>query len=199
MPTSTMSQDLFSFQQFIIGLLQLSSRHRSDWDPEEIASLLHQITGREFQYAPPSASATSSSEKNPASETPDKSPSPQHPDSPTPSPPSSQTTMFMDEIVKHQSSSTITQQAESTAHHISATSKTLHQDAINNATFPMSVSEMVRCSAFEWVSRSSFCGTQKPLTLFLTTRSMRIYCSSALMRDFHFPRRYPDRNNENKF
>ena len=148
-----MSQDLFSFQQFIIGLLQLSSRHRSDWDPEEIASLLHQITGREFQYAPPLASATSSSENIPASETPDKSPSPQHPDSPTPSPPSSQTTMFMDEIVKHQSSSTITQQAESTAHHISATSKTLQQDAINNATFPMSVSEMVCWPAFEWVSR----------------------------------------------
>ena len=59
----------------------------------------------------------------------------------------------MDEIVKHQSSSTITQQAESTAHHISATSKTLQQDAINNATFPMSVSEMVRWPAFEWVSR----------------------------------------------
>ena len=81
-----MSQDhLFSFQQFIIGLLQLSSRHRSDWDTEEIASLLYQITGREFQYAPPSASTTSSSENIPASETPDKSPSPQHPDSPTPS------------------------------------------------------------------------------------------------------------------
>ena len=148
-----MSQDhLFSFQQFIIGLLQLSSRHRSDWDTEEIASLLYQITGREFQYAPPSASTTSSSENIPASETPDKSPSPQHPDSPTPSPPSSQTTMIMDAIVTHQSSSTITQQAESTAHNISATTQTLQQDATNNATFPMSVSEMVRWLTFEWVS-----------------------------------------------
>ena len=147
-----MSQDhLFSFQQFIIGLLQLSSRHRSDWDTEEIASLLYQITGREFQYAPPSASTTSSSENIPASETPDKSPSPQHPDSPTPSPPSSQTTMI-DAIVTHQSSSTITQKAESTAHNISATIQTLQQDATNNATFPMSVSgEMVCWLAFEWV------------------------------------------------
>ena len=148
-----MSQDhLFSFQQFIIGLLQLSSRHRSDWDTEEIASLLHQITGHEFQCAPPSASTTSSSENIPASETPDKSPYPQHPDSPTPSPPSSQTTMIMDAIVTHQSSSPITQQAESIAHNISATTQTLQQDANNNATFPMSVSEMVCWLAFEWVS-----------------------------------------------
>jgi len=60
--------------------------------------------------------------------------------------------MIMDAIVTHQSSSTITQQAESTAHNISATTQTLQQDATNNATFPMSVSgEMVCWLAFEWV------------------------------------------------
>ncbi len=46
-----MSQDLFTFQNLLIGLLRLSSSNQGD-DPEVIARFIHQITGIEFCYVP---------------------------------------------------------------------------------------------------------------------------------------------------
>ena len=141
MPTSSMSQDLFSFQQLLIGLLRLSSSHQSVWDPDEISRFLHQITGLEFCLAPAhSASGTLSLENIPGKESPDVSATIQHPDL-SPTYPASQTTMTIDEIGTQKSLSTtknieeiFTQQAESTAHYISATTLNLQQDTTNHAS-----------------------------------------------------------------
>jgi len=105
------------------------------------------MTGLEFPLASENSALGSWTSKSiPGSKSPDKSATIQQPDSSTPTPPASQTTITIDEIGTQQSSSTtmnieeiITQQAESTAHHISATTQNLQQETTNHATFTMSV------------------------------------------------------------
>ncbi len=89
-----MLQDLFSFQQFLIGLLRQSSSHQSIWDSVEISRVLHQITGLEFCVTPaPSASGTSTTE-NTARKSPDVSASTAHHTSTTTQHLQQETTIF---------------------------------------------------------------------------------------------------------
>jgi len=124
-----MSQDLFSFQQFLIGLLRQSSSHQSIWDSVEISRVLHQITGLEFCVTPaPSASGTSTTE-NTARKSPDVSASTAHHISTT-------TQHLQQETTSHVSDQATKSpdKSASTAHHISATTEHLQQETTSHVS-----------------------------------------------------------------
>ena len=124
-----MSQDLFSFQQFLIGLLRQSSSHQSIWDSDEISRFLHQITGLEYCVIPGhSASGTSTSE-NTAQKSPDVSASTAHHISTTTQHLQQETTSHVsDQATKSHDKSA------STAHHISATTEHLQQETTSHVS-----------------------------------------------------------------